>query len=130
MVCEAATWNLLGLHDRPKPIALLDGGAPGSPGFWSHLERFLDHTVDEGFVKPDNRSLVTRVGTVAQVLALVDCSYKSRFRSATNRRARAATRGASRWAHTASRWSAGPFHSRSSTFRMTGAARSRVARCR
>ena len=71
-VFEAATWNQLGLHDRPKPIALLDGGAPGSPGFWSHLERFLDHTVDEGFVKPDNRSLVTRVGTVAQVLALVD----------------------------------------------------------
>ena len=35
------------------------------------LERFLDHTVDKGFVKPDNRSLVTRVGTVAQVLALV-----------------------------------------------------------
>ena len=70
-VFEAATWNQLGLHDRPKPIALLDGGAPGSPGFWSHLERFLDNTMDEGFLKPGNRSLVTRVGTVAQVLALV-----------------------------------------------------------
>ena len=70
-VFEAATWNQLGLHDRPKPIALLDGGAPGSPGFWSHLERFLDNTMDEGFLKPGNRSLVTRVGTVAQVLARV-----------------------------------------------------------
>ena len=70
-VFEAATWNQLGLHDRPKPIALLDGGAPGSPGFWSHLERFLDNTMDEGFLKPGNRSLVTRVGTVAQVRALV-----------------------------------------------------------
>ena len=70
-VFEAATWNQLGLHDRPKPIALLDGGAPGSPGFWSHLEAFLDNTVNEGFVKPDNRSLVRRVGTVAQVLELV-----------------------------------------------------------
>ena len=70
-VFEAATWNQLGLHDRPKPIALLDGGAPGSPGFWSHLEAFLDNTVNEGFVEPDNRSLVRRVGTVAQVLALV-----------------------------------------------------------
>ena len=70
-VFEAATWNQLGLHDRPKPIALLDGGAPGSPGIWSHLERFLDNTMDEGFLKPGNRSLVTRVGTVAQVLALV-----------------------------------------------------------
>ena len=70
-VFEAATWNQLGLHDRPKPIALLDCGAPGSPGFWSHLEAFLDNTVNEGFVEPDNRSLVRRVGTVAQVLALV-----------------------------------------------------------
>ena len=70
-VFEAATWYQLGLHDRPKPIALLDGGAPGSPGFWYHLEAFLDNTVNEGFVRPDNRSLVTRVGTVAQVLALV-----------------------------------------------------------
>ncbi len=70
-VFEAATWNQLGLHDRPKPIVLLDGGTPGSPGYWFHLEKFLDNTVDEGFVKRDNRSLVTRVGTVAQVLALV-----------------------------------------------------------
>ncbi len=70
-VFEAATWNQLGLHERPKPIALLDGGAPGLPGFWSHLETFLDSTVDEGFIKPDNRSLVRRVGTVVQVLELV-----------------------------------------------------------
>ncbi len=71
-VFEAATWNQLGLHNRPKPIALLDGGAPGSPGFWYHLETFLDNTVDEGFVRPDNRHLVMRVSTVAQVLALVN----------------------------------------------------------
>ena len=69
---EAATWTQLGLHGRPKPVALLDGGPPGSPGFWSHLEVFLDATVAAGFVKPENRAIVGRVGTVAEVLALLD----------------------------------------------------------
>jgi len=71
-VFEAATWTQLGLHDRPKPIALLDGGASGSPGFWANLEAFLDDTVTAGFVKPDNRTIVTRVASVAQVLELLD----------------------------------------------------------
>ena len=69
---EAATWTQLDLHSKPKPVALLDGGAPGSPGFWSHLEMFLDTTVAQGFVKSDNRSIVSRVETVAEVIALLD----------------------------------------------------------
>ena len=69
---EAATWTQLGLHDRHKPVALLDGGAPGSPGFWSHLEAFLDAMVAEGFAKPENRDIVKRVETVAKVLSLLN----------------------------------------------------------
>ena len=46
----AATWTQLDLHSKPKPVALLDGGAPGSPGFWSHLEMFLDTTVAQGLI--------------------------------------------------------------------------------
>ena len=69
---EAATWTQLGLHERPKPIALLDGGAPGSPGFWSHLEAFLDTMVASGFAKPENRAIVRRVETVDEVLAILD----------------------------------------------------------
>jgi|TARA_B110000438_G_scaffold246768_1_gene248489 uncharacterized protein (TIGR00730 family) len=69
---EAATWTQLELHSKPKPVALLDGGAPGSPGFWSHLEIFLDTTVAQGFIKSENRSIVSRVRTVAEVVAMLD----------------------------------------------------------
>lgn len=68
-VFEAATWTQLGLHGRPKPVGLLDGGPPGG-GFWSGLEAFLDRAVADGFVKPENRSIVLRVGSVAEAVAL------------------------------------------------------------
>ena len=68
-VFEAATWTQLGLHGRPMPVGLLDGGPPGG-GFWSGLEAFLDRAMADGFVKPENRSIVRRVGSVAEAVAL------------------------------------------------------------
>ena len=66
-VFEAATWTHLGLHDSPKPVVLLDHN-----GFWSGLEAFLDRAVNEGFIEPTNPSIVSRVTTVADVLAVLD----------------------------------------------------------
>ncbi|MCP4852092.1 MAG: TIGR00730 family Rossman fold protein, partial [Actinomycetia bacterium] len=45
---------------------------PGSPGYWSLLEAFLDAMVDAGYAKPENRGIVKRVETVAEVLSLLD----------------------------------------------------------
>ena len=45
------SWAQLGIH--AKPCALLD-----AEGFWEPLASLLDHTVAEGFVHPDYRSLV------------------------------------------------------------------------
>ena len=64
---EAATWTQLGLHDGPKPVVLLDHN-----GFWLELEAFLDRAVNDGFVKPANPSIVSRVTTVADVLTVLD----------------------------------------------------------
>ncbi len=77
-VFEAATWTQLGLHGRPKPVGLLDGapagevgGQPGGDaGFWAGLEAFLDRAVADGFVKPENRSIVRRVRSVAEAVSL------------------------------------------------------------
>ncbi|MDG2905576.1 MAG: TIGR00730 family Rossman fold protein [Actinomycetota bacterium] len=66
-VFEAATWTQLGLHDGPKPVVLLDHN-----GFWLELEAFLDRAVNDGFVKPANPSIVSRVTTVADVLTVLD----------------------------------------------------------
>jgi uncharacterized protein (TIGR00730 family) len=48
---EIVTWRQLGLHG--KPIAILNIN-----GYFDHLLRFLDHTVDQGLVKPDDRRII------------------------------------------------------------------------
>jgi uncharacterized protein (TIGR00730 family) len=53
-VFESATWNHLELHPHRKQIALLD-----IDGFWEPLGRFLDSTVDAGFVKPLARGYIS-----------------------------------------------------------------------
>lgn len=46
---EILTWAQLGLHDHP--VGVLDVA-----GFYSALSTFLDHAVEEEFVRPDRRS--------------------------------------------------------------------------
>ena len=48
---EVWTWGQLGLH--AKPCGLLD-----VCGYFSHLIQFLDHAVDERFLRQENRNLL------------------------------------------------------------------------
>lgn len=48
---EILTWSQLGLHS--KPTGILNIG-----GYYDRLIGFLDYAVDEGFLKPVNRSLL------------------------------------------------------------------------
>ena len=48
---EVWTWAQLGIHR--KPIGLLDVGA-----FYTRLTAFLDHAVDEGFIRTANRAVL------------------------------------------------------------------------
>lgn len=48
---EVWSWSYLGLHR--KPFGLLDVN-----GYWSDLIRFLDHSVREGFVRPEVREMI------------------------------------------------------------------------
>lgn len=50
-IAEALTWVQLGIH--AKPCALLD-----VEGYYAPLARFLDHTVEEGFVVPASRAAI------------------------------------------------------------------------
>lgn len=50
-IFEALTWGQLGLHR--KPCGLLNVA-----GYYDHLEAFLEHAVDQGFVKPDYRPMI------------------------------------------------------------------------
>jgi uncharacterized protein (TIGR00730 family) len=48
---EVTTWAQLGLHT--KPVGVLD-----VDGFFARFVDFLDHAVDEGFIKPKHRELL------------------------------------------------------------------------
>lgn len=48
---EVLAWSQLGWH--PKPFGLLNVA-----GFYRPLLEFLDHTRDEGFIRPEHRKLV------------------------------------------------------------------------
>jgi uncharacterized protein (TIGR00730 family) len=51
-LAEILTWAQLGLHARP--VGLLDVA-----GYWAPIAAFLDHAVQEGFVRPAHRQLLT-----------------------------------------------------------------------
>jgi uncharacterized protein (TIGR00730 family) len=48
---EVWTWSQLGYH--AKPCGLLDVG-----GFYDRLSGFIDHVVEEGFLKPEHRRML------------------------------------------------------------------------
>ncbi|HEX6241776.1 MAG TPA: TIGR00730 family Rossman fold protein [Polyangiales bacterium] len=58
---EVWTWNQLGLHN--KPCALLDIN-----GFYAGLAGFLDHVVDQGFLKPAQRAALLRASDAEALL--------------------------------------------------------------
>lgn len=65
-IAEALTWVQLGIH--AKPCAFLDVA-----GYFGPLVRFLDHTVEEGFVMEERRAAIwvepTSEALVARLLA-------------------------------------------------------------
>ncbi len=61
---EVATWNQLGIH--AKPAVLLN-----VRGYYDLFVRFLDHAVDEGFLRTEHRALITichEPGTILEAL--------------------------------------------------------------
>jgi uncharacterized protein (TIGR00730 family) len=59
---EILTWSQLGWHQ--KPFGLLDVA-----GFYRQLQEFLDHTRDEGFIRPQHRALVLVEDNAEKMLA-------------------------------------------------------------
>ncbi len=68
---EVWTWRQLGLH--AKPCGLLD-----VCGYFDHLIRFLDHAVDERFLRQENRDLLLWASEPAKLLDLFEDYRPSR----------------------------------------------------
>ncbi|WP_207882349.1 TIGR00730 family Rossman fold protein [Pseudomonas sp. 30_B] len=58
---EVWTWGQLGYHG--KPLGLLEVN-----GFYEPLLTFLDHLVQERFVRPQHREMLQRAGTPAELV--------------------------------------------------------------
>jgi predicted Rossmann-fold nucleotide-binding protein len=61
---EIVTWKQLRLH--AKPCILIN-----TSGYWDGLLAFLDHAVQSGFLKPDNRNLLELASTADEAVAFV-----------------------------------------------------------
>ena len=59
--CEVVTWTQLGLHAKPCGILNV-------LGYYSPLLRMFDHSVEERFLKPENRALVLAGDSPAELL--------------------------------------------------------------
>jgi uncharacterized protein (TIGR00730 family) len=62
---EVWTWGQLGYH--AKPLGLFEVN-----GFYAKLSAFLDHLMNEGFVRPPHRDMLQRGDSAAGLLDLLD----------------------------------------------------------
>jgi hypothetical protein len=68
---EIVTWAQLRIHAKPCVLVNVNG-------FYDGLLAFLDHTVREGFIVPDNRGLVQVAKDPASALDLVELAWRER----------------------------------------------------
>jgi uncharacterized protein (TIGR00730 family) len=62
---EVYTWAQLGIH--AKPLGLLDVG-----GYFETLASFLDHAVQQRFLRPETRAMLAVAGDLGSLLAAFD----------------------------------------------------------
>lgn len=68
---EIVTWAQLRIHAKPCVLVNISG-------FWDGLLRFIDHTVREGFIVPENRGLVQVAEDSESALLLVEKTWRER----------------------------------------------------
>ncbi|HKR28174.1 MAG TPA: TIGR00730 family Rossman fold protein [Acidobacteriaceae bacterium] len=68
---EIVTWAQLRIHAKPCVLVNING-------FWDGLLRFIDHTVREGFIVPENRGLVQVADNPESALLLVEKTWRER----------------------------------------------------
>ncbi|KGE14798.1 TIGR00730 family Rossman fold protein [Sphingobacterium deserti] len=62
---EMITWAQLGLHK--KPVGLLN-----TNGFYTNLIKFIDHMVDEGLLRTENRAMLLVGETIEELLGKME----------------------------------------------------------
>jgi hypothetical protein len=60
--CEILTWAQLGIHS--KPYGLLNPG-----GYFDKFLAFIDHSVSQGFVRPEHRQMIRESDDASKLLS-------------------------------------------------------------
>jgi len=63
-VFEATTWTKLKLHEKYKSVMLLDNN-----GFWLSFIDLLDGITSSGFIKPEDRAIISRFDSVSALIS-------------------------------------------------------------
>jgi uncharacterized protein (TIGR00730 family) len=63
-LCEVLTWSQLGIHNKPC-------GCLNVRGYFSPLAAMLDHAVSEGFLRPEQRSILKMVSDPGELIDLL-----------------------------------------------------------
>ena len=58
---EVYTWSQLGIHRKPS-------GVLNVRGYYDHLAAFLDHAVDQGFLRPQHRAVLSVASEPGELL--------------------------------------------------------------
>lgn len=63
-LCEMATWDQLGIHVKPLVVVNIEG-------YFDSFLAQIDRGVDDGFLKPEHRTMLARVSTVDEAFAAI-----------------------------------------------------------
>jgi uncharacterized protein (TIGR00730 family) len=64
-LCEILTWAQLGLHQKPC-------GLVNAAGYFDHLMAFLDHAVDERFLRREHRAMILVEAEPARLISRLE----------------------------------------------------------
>jgi uncharacterized protein (TIGR00730 family) len=68
---EIVTWAQLRIHAKPCVLVNLNG-------YYDGFLKFLDHAVTEGFIRPENRTLILVANNASEALEIVEREWSTR----------------------------------------------------
>jgi uncharacterized protein (TIGR00730 family) len=70
--CEIMTWRQLGIHDKPIVIADIKG-------YWTPFITMIDHIIEQGFMRPDDKNVMSVVTTLEEILPAIENAPNETF---------------------------------------------------
>ncbi len=70
--CEIMTWRQLGIHDKPIVVADIKN-------YWTPFLTMIDHIIEKGFMRPDDKNVISVVKTLEEILPAIENAPNETF---------------------------------------------------